>query len=302
MSAADLTSTEDRMADESDSTPKLVHRIARLLTVAAAVAGGLLAIVGAVTLLTKWYERTIGEDRALYRRLEKLTTDAQLEYFTEVLGAPRLKNPSDRWDQYVYIHSKYYVQALTNKDGKVLFFSVTTRLSNFQPKFQFTGAFTSDAREPQTFRLGQVRYGELDDGRKKPIGVAALTGAHTGYVELYYFGKPSKYQAYVFSTSEVGDQGGHLPHAIGQRTFGNGSVLRHGWLADDRRMRATIDEPGLASLLSDPDVNGARHSYRPNTFGVISGSVMLDPHLEAYDLLSYLFGPNSTHVRGLQRD
>lgn len=288
------------MAEEASTSQRTFWpRLSRVLTALAAVAGGLLAIVGAVTLLRGWYDDTIGQDSQLYRRLEKLTADSQVDYFTEVLGAPRLKNPTTTWDRYVYVHDKYYVQAVTNKDGKVMFFSVTTRRADFKPQFGFRGAFTKGGSQVRSFRLGQVHYAELSDSGPKPHGIAAMSGAHTGYGEVFYFGKPSQYQAYVFANSEVGYLGGRLPSRIGQIVFENRGMLGRGWFADDRRVRATIDDPGMVSLLGDSEISAERRTFAPNTYGVISGSVMLDPDLEPYDFLNYLLGPTATEVRGL---
>lgn len=129
-------------------------------------AGGIFAaILGAIAvagLLRGLWRKTLGRRRDRYARLRRLGTNAQLAYFTSVLGEPpamrrTFESEISRFDEYgrwvpdsktfievVYIDRDFYVQALTDVDETVHAYSVTTRSKHFRPSFRPPGGFASN--------------------------------------------------------------------------------------------------------------------------------------------------------------
>ena len=122
--------------------------------------------IGAVTLLgfaRSWFRRTIGRRRDRYARLRRLGINAQLAFFTSVLGEPpavrrtmmvqmpdyEAEMPEDAdWEEWehpiagfaftecFFIDRDYYVQTISDHDDTVVAFSVTTRNRRFAPRFR----------------------------------------------------------------------------------------------------------------------------------------------------------------------
>lgn len=58
------------------------------LLAAGSISGVLLALLGVIAVLRGWYRRTVGRRQENYRRLARLGTNAQLSFFSAVLGDP----------------------------------------------------------------------------------------------------------------------------------------------------------------------------------------------------------------------
>jgi hypothetical protein len=141
--------------------------------VTATVAGDGSAILGAVVAaialsaaVRDIYLRTLGRRRDRYRRLRRLGTEAQLEFFAAVLGEPpaiRRTIPKKDFLEYLgsddpgydpessevqtrevrrdlmecfFIDRDYYVQTISDSDETVLAYSVTSRARRFRPRLE----------------------------------------------------------------------------------------------------------------------------------------------------------------------
>lgn len=90
-----------------------------------------------------WYRRTLGSATDKCRRVTRLGTGAQLSFFTEVLGqGPAIKRTIQgrgetpaTLKECFFVDRDYYVQTVSNEDGAVVAFSVTTRTKRFAPVF-----------------------------------------------------------------------------------------------------------------------------------------------------------------------
>lgn len=90
------------------------------------------------------------------------------------------------------------MQALTDLEGTVLAYSVTTRDKNFNP------AITIWTDKEIKIELGKTKFIEL----KEPNQITSYMGVHNFYYsEHYYFGNPGLYQSYYFTLSETGYMG-----------------------------------------------------------------------------------------------
>lgn len=304
-----------------------LSRIGELLT-------AVLAAYALATIMRSVYRRTIGRRRNRYARLRRLGTNAQLSFFSSVLGEPPAMRHSfdapftDHFDdqglpyrlaktftECVWIDRDFYVHAIADGDGTVHAYSVTTRSARFHPKLRIPGGSSVERRgllkrierfrwgfEPNpVVRLGKTRFSELEP----PGQAASWVGAHNAhYFEAYWFGNPGLYQNFVFSINDAGiwtDEGG----------FGEEYMHTFSWGFDETEVdipnaEGEIDLDALeTSDGEDPprprQWQAFRHRARPNTYTVIGPSLAFDDYpTEGADGLNKYptaFGVNSGRVR-----
>jgi hypothetical protein len=194
----------------------------------------LTALLVTITLLgIVWglYRKTLGRRRDRYGRLERLGTNAQISFFSSVLGEPpamrrtedsaisRYDNEGNplkeakTWTECVWIDRDFYVHSVADEDETVHAFSVTARGKRFRPAFRQPGAtyvergrvkrllrFRDYKLNPK-IRLGKTRF----DCLGRPEQAASWVGAHNAhYFEAYWGANPGLYQWFVFSINDAG--------------------------------------------------------------------------------------------------
>jgi hypothetical protein len=204
----------DGISDAIAGFPKLVAALLSALALAALVRG--------------WWRTTLGRRRDLARRLARLGTAAQEDYFTAVLGSPPAlrKTESHGVVECIWIFRDAFVQGFLDSDHTVVAYSVTTRSHRFHPRYtspRGSGTWLGERwfarllpprikrrmpyrywnRVPPFFdiKLGKSRFSDIAE-----IGVVAVDhGVRTfHYEEEHYFGNPGHYQTYAFGTRALG--------------------------------------------------------------------------------------------------
>jgi hypothetical protein len=192
----------------------------------------LLAAIGLAQLLRGLYSRTLGRRRDRYARLQRLGTNAQLPFFTSVLGEPPAMERTfvglvTRYDdagapskvsmafkESVWIDRDFFVHALSDLDQTVHAYSVTTRSKRFRPKIQPPGGTAADPnwlwrklgkeyrfKPDPAVTLGRTRFADLG----RPAQASGWLAPHNWhYFEPYYFGNPGLYQHFVYSVNDAG--------------------------------------------------------------------------------------------------
>lgn len=175
-----------------------------LASVVLVLLSSVITIAKAVGLLVNWYKKTVGYKQSLIRKIRKLSADASIEHFRDVLGTPAFINHQRDFIEYIFALGKLgYVQALTDDNGRVLAYSVTTRSKKFNPTLSL-GPYSLNSRRV-TIVLGKSRFSDLDQLDTEPECVVCTVGAHDYYYsEKYYFGNPGHYQSYCFSLIQAG--------------------------------------------------------------------------------------------------
>lgn len=59
--------------------------------------------------------------------VRRLGAGVQLTYFQECLGDPTFRTEGEAFDEHIFVHDAFYVQAITDRSGTVTLYSVTTR-------------------------------------------------------------------------------------------------------------------------------------------------------------------------------
>ena len=134
-----------------------------------------------------------------YEKIDALATEVQIDYFKKYLGDPVFINYSEGRTQqeYVFVDDDFYVQAVTNSDGKVLAYAVTVRNGSFNPVLKL----------PETeIALGLTK---LEDLGQMPNRICHGFIGNFGsfYYEENYFGRPGRYQTYFLGVSSAGYPG-----------------------------------------------------------------------------------------------
>jgi hypothetical protein len=253
------------------------------LAVGAATALGAIVALGAVLgYLLRWYRRTLGRRRQAYERLARLGTGAHLSFFESVLGEPPairrtvvkedfkewVSEDDPRFDaalvedpelgmmhevhepraflQSLFVDRDFFVQTITDADGTVLAFSVTTRHHRFAPTFEWPPRVSwlerrriskriGEKYEPLFHvRLGRTRFSDFGDEERDDFAGPRLKlslGAHNyAYSEFGPGGNPGAYQEFIFTASDV------APGAWGDGFAAQNEIGADEWpLPDDHR-------------------------------------------------------------------
>jgi hypothetical protein len=283
---------------------------------------GLLAIGGAAR---AWWRRTLGRRADRYTRLARLGTGAHLSFFVAVLGEPPAMSNTVTKDDYIeyvrpgdpdwndeaqvsqvrrvsraflvstFIDRDYYVQTISDDDGTVLAFSVTTRSRRFQPvlqvpqppgplaRWRWRRAHGQPYHAPVYVKLGRTSFADLDSPDPEsfsPPHFRIMMGAHNhAYSEMVYKGNPGYYQTFVWTASDAARQG----------RFGKGMAVVQEIKGDEWPMpEGDGAEPDWSNM---PETQRFRHETVITTYTVIGVSL----GLENYPIDR--FGPHENIVR-----
>jgi hypothetical protein len=140
--------------------------LAAITATGSAILGGVVAAIALSAAVRDIYLRTVGRRRDRYRRLRRLGTEAQLDFFAAVLGEPpairrtitktdfleylgsgdpgydpdrpefQMREVSRDLTECFFIDRDYYVQTISDADETVLAYSVTSRARRFRPRLE----------------------------------------------------------------------------------------------------------------------------------------------------------------------
>ena len=261
---------------------KIIRVVPKWSRIIIAIAATLSAVIFLFTISLNFYSDTIGSMAVAYKKLNNLSTDAQIDYFKSNLGSPIFVNRNMNFIEYIFVDKYFYVQALCEKD-KVLMYSVTTRDKNFNPKFQRTeysyDASSQDVKAiPQIIELGKTTFHDASKMLGDPEGLSNVVGVRRFfYKESYYFGNPGNYQTFIFSVNDASSVITAYP-PDNQKSFGSFNI-------DSKNVGKTIQE-----ILTDVHYSHFRKEAVINTFTVISPTLY-----ENYESLP--IGPDLDQVR-----
>jgi hypothetical protein len=187
--------TYDRITQWAKRNPFLV-----ILFVIVVIFSSLLSLLDGGVRLREIYRSTVGKNSLNYEKINALATQTNIDFFSSLLGSPVFKNRLAKYIEYIYVNSDFYVQAVTNTDGKILLYAVTTRSGSFNPSLNL-GLMSVD-NGPFVVVLGKTTFAKIQD---EPIKIEGDWGVRRlWYREKYYFGNPGLYQNYNFVLCDAG--------------------------------------------------------------------------------------------------
>ena len=136
-------------------------------------------------------------------KVEKLVPGIDLSLYQDTFGKPTFinhksffMNPNDemrKFIEYVFVDKYFYLAAITDANGKVLYFALTIRDKSFNPTFK-----------NQVFQV-QIGISKYSDIPGRPRSAQGCFGANWfAYYETKYFGRPGAYQDFGFGFNTAG--------------------------------------------------------------------------------------------------
>ena len=188
--------TLDRIEQWARRNPALV-----MLCIVVIISSSVVSLLDGGARLREVYRHTLGRNSRNYENIEALATETHIDYFSSLLGPPVFKNRHGTYREHIFVNPNFYVQAVTNTDGTVLLYSVTTRSRRFNPRLNL-GIMESNG-ETFIVVLGKTTFAKI---RGEPIKIEGSVGARRmSYREKYYFGNPGLYQNYNFVLCDAGN-------------------------------------------------------------------------------------------------
>lgn len=150
-----------------------------------------------------FYYKTIGSNELRQKKIDKFSTQINIDYFKDLLGTPVFVNKSDDLSQIelIFTDDKMYVQVITNNSNTVLAYSVTTKDKNFNPVFKIG---SQEIGSTVVF-LGKTKFDDIKDNPENIHGNCWPQGEK--YFEKHYYGGIStigNYQMFFFSSNISG--------------------------------------------------------------------------------------------------
>lgn len=213
-------------------------------------------------------QHTLSKEKK-YEQLNKLLVDAQIEYFSELIGNPIFVNfQENQLKEYVFVDKDkdYIVQAATDQNNKVLTYSVLSNSKDFNPTFSKEGLYS--------VTLNKTPFSEWITDRDTPMSCYEYITAHDPllYFEERYWGNPSDYQTILVGSSNAALEF-NLPR-----------------INQDQLSYGRVD----CGLVSKED----RGRMTPNTF-IVKGTML--PSLPEERKPGVFFGPNSVQMRPFRK-
>lgn len=182
-----------------------------------------ITISTSIPIIKQVIEYKIFYKETMINNIGKLRAGTQITGFERLLGDPtfifdvdvkmeegiKLEPPKK---EYIFVNKFYYVDALTDLNGNVTQFAVTTRDRAFNPRF-LTPSYSLNG-DHFDITLGKSKFKDLPQESDK---VRGCVGAHNWYYfEEYYLGNPSNYQTYAFGFNMSGYESDKSLDLIGE--------------------------------------------------------------------------------------
>ena len=157
------------------------------------------------------YKETLGNIPMQYKKLESLSANVHISNFVNALGNPAIVNSIEKESlkDYVFVNKYYYVDVLTNEDGKVLSFAVTARDKQFKPAFELPPI--SENGKPLKITLNVSTLGDISPlieegygGSTHPTCTTMFGVRRFWYFEGLYDGNPDNYQSVYYGINDAG--------------------------------------------------------------------------------------------------
>ena len=134
--------------------------------------------------------------------VRSLAAGVQLTYFQERLGDPTFTTQGEAFDEHIFVHDAFYVQAITDPSGTVTLYSVTTRAEDFDPVLDIDYGWPT-----LKVTLGRDTFASVGTD---PVSRGGYVGARRfHYWESHYLGNPGLYQTYIVSLNDAGYMRAH---------------------------------------------------------------------------------------------
>ena len=207
----------------------------------------------------KYYSSTYGWRSEEEAKINKLSASINISKFQEILGAPLFLRKSGTSGEYIFKRQGYWVQAITDDEGSVDLYAVTSCDETFKPRI----------RNSPSGRLIQLRE-------------TTFKKAHDGDIpRLHYFISGATANSYFFEGAYLANPGNY------QTIFwGYNDACSNNW--DEETGLYHVEshleeyESGVNTEQSVIDIFRSKNSF--NTFAVSSPSADIEELLEEFQI------------------
>jgi hypothetical protein len=167
----------------------------------------LVTITDGILKINSFYFSSFWKLHKAYEQVTKLNIDTQISNFEDVLGRAYFVNQRKNYKEYLFILDLFYVQAITDTNGKITMYAITTRSPKFKPRFE-TGFFDKNEKGI-TIVLGKTKFSEIANYPRDIYGLLSTNMLSFYYTEMYCLGGSGMYLAYAvaYNGAGVGDIG-----------------------------------------------------------------------------------------------
>ena len=131
----------------------------------------------------------------LYRAISKLSVETSIDSFRSLLPNGKwATHPKGKYLEHIFEHERFYVQALTERSGRVVMYSVTTRDKGFNPAFKWNNLDVV---------LGQTKLGDIADTPQLAKGILTVR-MRFYYWEARWLNSPPILQYFLVGINEAG--------------------------------------------------------------------------------------------------
>lgn len=170
----------------------------------------IITITNGFGILIQKYNSTLGYKQDQYNKLSKLRTNVDINLYIEDFGKPtRIVSARDLdYKTYIFNNKYYYLYAVTNSDGAVFIFGVTTKTADFQPTFIVpNGQGKITLNKTSLYELSPEVIKINYKSAKSPSDNFCYGYRWTkrfGYYETHYLGNPGNYQTVIVGINDAG--------------------------------------------------------------------------------------------------
>jgi hypothetical protein len=169
-----------------------------LVTIVVAFIGHTTTIIQAIGKSKTFYNSHLGWKRMEEKVINSLAPAMHIAKFHEVLGAPLFCRKSDSgYAEYVYKRRGYWVQAITDTEGSVVLYAVTSCSERFRPRIKNNPVGVPVRLRTTTFKAAAGEY--------EPDLHYSISGAtaNSYLIEKLYLGNPSHYQTVFWGYNDA---------------------------------------------------------------------------------------------------
>jgi len=196
-------------ADEDESRPhRWLRQGCKVLLGAAALLSAAIVVIGAGVYVFDQYDRRIDWRDNEYDRLRRLHAGYTLDRFKAELGTPVFARASadERFREDTFRRRDHWVQAVSDQDGTVVLYSVTSCDEGFRPTFNVPDLDVDSASLT-------LRRSNLDDVVSRESDALVVNDyrqgvtANTTYIDESYGGNPSNYKTFAWGVNDACAEG-----------------------------------------------------------------------------------------------
>jgi hypothetical protein len=178
--------------------------------------GSLITITDGINILIDKYNNTLGYKHLQYTKLASLKPNIDINNYIDEFGKPTriTTNKELKTKTYVFNNKYYYLDAITDNDGTVFVYGVTTKSDDFRPRFTIPDRGKVITLNQSTLFDIYPEKIELELGSPKSDDLflnnvgdhcASFMGVRRfGYFETHYLANPGNYQSIIIGVNDAG--------------------------------------------------------------------------------------------------